>query len=59
MTAVAIINMDLKNPHGTADHAVTAEHRFGQDTIVYSLLPHMYLRGKSFRFEAVLCRRPE
>ena len=53
MTAVAIINMDLKIPAGAADYAVTAEHRFGQDTTVYSLLPHMHLRGKSFRFEAV------
>ena len=33
--------------------AATAEHRFEQDTIVYSLLPHMHLRGKAFRFEAV------
>ena len=53
MTAVAAINMDLRIPAGAADYAAEAEHRFDQDTILYSLLPHMHLRGKSFRFEAV------
>jgi peroxiredoxin len=53
MTAVAAINTDLRIPAGAADFAVEADHRFDQDTIVYSLLPHMHLRGKSFRFEAV------
>ena len=53
MTAIAAINMDLRIPAGAADFAVEAEHRFDQDTLLYSLLPHMHLRGKSFRFEAV------
>ena len=53
MTAIAAINMDLRIPPGADDFAAEAQHRFGQDTIVYSLLPHMHLRGKSFRFEAV------
>jgi peroxiredoxin len=52
LSAVAAINMDLKIPAGAADFAATALHRFGQDTLLYSLLPHMHLRGKSFRFEA-------
>jgi peroxiredoxin len=52
MTAIAAINMKLRIPPGAADFAVTAEHRFGQDTLLYSLLPHMHLRGKSFRIEA-------
>ena len=52
MTAIAAINMKLRIPPGAADFPVTAEHRFGQDTLVYSLLPHMHLRGKSFRIEA-------
>jgi len=52
MTAIAAINMGLKIPAGNADYAATAEHRFDQDTLLYSLLPHMHLRGKSFRFEA-------
>jgi peroxiredoxin len=53
MTAVAAINTDLRIPAGAADYAAEADHRFDQDTVVYSLLPHMHLRGKSFRFEAV------
>jgi peroxiredoxin len=52
-TAVAAINTDLKIPPGAADFPVESEYRFGQDTLLYSLLPHMHLRGKSFRFEAV------
>jgi hypothetical protein len=43
----------LKIPAGNADFAAEAYHRFDQDTLVYSLLPHMHLRGKAFRFEAV------
>jgi hypothetical protein len=53
MTAISAINMNLKIPAGNPDFAATAEHRFGQDTLIYSLLPHMHLRGKAFRFEAV------
>jgi peroxiredoxin len=53
MTAVAAINTDLRIPPGAADFPAEAEHRFDQDTLLYSLLPHMHLRGKSFRFEAV------
>ena len=53
MTAISAINMDLKIPAGNPDYATTADHRFDQDTLLYSLLPHMHLRGKAFRFEAV------
>ena len=53
MTAIAAINMELSIPAGAADYAAEAGHRFDQDTILYSLLPHMHLRGKAFRFEAV------
>jgi peroxiredoxin len=52
LTAIAAINMDLRIPPGAADFPASAEHRFSQDTLLYSLLPHMHLRGKSFRFEA-------
>jgi hypothetical protein len=30
-----------------------ADYRFGQDTLLYALFPHMHLRGKSFRFTAL------
>ena len=53
MTAAAAINMNLKIPAGAANFKAEAYHRFDQDTLLYSLLPHMHLRGKAFRFEAV------
>jgi peroxiredoxin/mono/diheme cytochrome c family protein len=53
MTAAVAINTELKIPAGAADFPVHAGYRFGQDAILYSLLPHMHLRGKSFRFEAL------
>jgi peroxiredoxin len=53
MTAAAAIKYDFRIPPKAADHALTAEHRFNQDYILYSLMPHMHLRGKSFRYEAV------
>jgi peroxiredoxin len=48
-----VMNFKFNIPPGATDHRVEAEHRFGQDTYVYSLLPHMHLRGKSFRFDAI------
>jgi peroxiredoxin len=52
MTAISAINNRLRIPPGASDFASQAEYRFDQDRILYSLLPHMHLRGKSFRFEA-------
>ncbi len=52
MTSVAAIKFDLSIPPKVADYQDAVEHRFNQDYILYSLLPHMHLRGKSFRFEA-------
>ena len=52
MTSVAAIKFDLSIPPKAADYQDAAEHRFNQDYILYSLLPHMHLRGKSFQFEA-------
>lgn len=51
-TAV-VMNFKFNIPPGATDHRVEADHRFGQNTYLYSLLPHMHLRGKSFRFEAI------
>ncbi|HJT36281.1 MAG TPA: redoxin domain-containing protein [Pirellulales bacterium] len=47
-----LINVQFEIPPGATEHRVEAEHRFGQDTFIYSLLPHMHLRGKSFRLDA-------
>jgi peroxiredoxin len=51
MSAMAI-DFRLKIPPGAADHASRAEHRFDQAALLYSIMPHMHLRGKSMRFEA-------
>jgi hypothetical protein len=45
--------MEFRIPPGAANHQVEASHKFRQDTLLFSLMPHMHLRGKSFRFEAI------
>jgi thiol-disulfide isomerase/thioredoxin len=52
VTSVAAINAELRIPPGAANFQAAADHRFNQDYILYALMPHMHLRGKSFRFEA-------
>jgi hypothetical protein len=47
------IQLRLRIPPGAADYAASCEHRFVQDTFLHSLFPHMHLRGKSIRIEAV------
>jgi peroxiredoxin len=49
----AALNFQFRIPPGAANHRVEARHRFSQDTLLFSLTPHMHLRGKSFRFEAL------
>jgi peroxiredoxin len=39
-------------PPGDANFEVKGRHRFLKDTMLLSLMPHMHLRGKSFKFEA-------
>jgi hypothetical protein len=50
----AVINAGLEIPPGARNHRVTAEQEVTQDIRLLSLSPHLHLRGKSFRFEAVL-----
>lgn len=38
-------------PHAV-DHVITSSFEFSQDYVLLSMMPHMHLRGKSFRFEA-------
>jgi hypothetical protein len=44
-------NVLLELPPGAADVVVESQHRFGRDVRLLSMMPHMHLRGKSFRFE--------
>jgi hypothetical protein len=47
------LNLKLRIPPGDKNHTVEANHQFSQDTWLYSMAPHMHLRGKSFQFEAI------
>lgn len=38
---------------GAANHKVVSQTTFPSDVIVYSMFPHMHLRGKDFKFESV------
>ncbi len=44
---------DLKIPPKAARHEVSGLLRLNHDVQVLSLLPHMHVRGKAFRFQAV------
>ena len=39
-------------PAGDGNHRVDAEYEFDRDQMLLSMLPHMHLRGKSFRYTA-------
>src|SRR5262249_17382440 len=46
-------NYQFLIPPGANNHQVLSRERFTQDVVVYGLVPHMHLRGKSFRFTAI------
>ncbi len=49
----AVMNFAFKIPPGAAHHKVTSKTTFNKDARLWSLLPHMHLRGKSFEYELV------
>jgi hypothetical protein len=51
MKVGAAFNFQFRIPAGADNHRVVATHKFDEETILYSLTPHMHLRGKSFLFE--------
>jgi hypothetical protein len=51
--ARAIANMVFLIPPGEASHEVRSETTFKKDATLYSLLPHMHLRGKDFKYDVV------
>ncbi len=53
MKVGAALNWQFRIPAGADNHRVSAVHKFEQETILYTLTPHMHLRGKSFLFEAI------
>jgi peroxiredoxin len=40
-------------PPNAQSHKVTSKTTFSKDVILYSMFPHMHLRGKDFKFEVV------
>jgi peroxiredoxin len=48
-----IANISIEIPAGAPNYEAEAWFRFRQDGHVVGLMPHMHLRGKDFRFEAV------
>jgi hypothetical protein len=53
MKSNMVLNFKFQLPPGADTFPVEADFRFGQDYLLYSLMPHMHLRGKTFRFEAI------
>ncbi len=49
----ALANRRFAIPPQADDYEVTATRKVPQDQLLTSMSPHMHLRGKSFRFEAV------
>jgi hypothetical protein len=48
--SIAMHNTRFAIPPETKGFEVRARYTFQQDTIIYGLLPHMHLRGESFRY---------
>lgn len=46
-------NPFLEIPPHADNHPVEAVYEFEQDMLLYALVPHLHLRGKSFRYEAL------
>jgi peroxiredoxin len=45
------LSFAFRIPPEADNHEVTSQMMFREDTYLYSLFPHMHLRGKSFRYE--------
>lgn len=46
------LNFLFRIPPGAREYRLEASHRFSEDMMLFTLQPHMHLRGKSFRFDA-------
>jgi hypothetical protein len=49
----AITQQVFAIPPNEDNHRVASKTTFSKDVILYSMFPHMHLRGKSFQFEVV------
>lgn len=48
-----IVNLRLRIPPHAENHREVANFRFARDSQILSFLPHMHVRGKSFRYVAI------
>ncbi len=53
VTARRAINVMFQIPPGAADYRATASYHFQRDAVLMRMIPHMHVRGKSFRYEAL------
>jgi peroxiredoxin len=53
MIVGAALNFKFQIPPGEKDFRLEAIDKIGADSILYAMTPHMHLRGKAFRFEAI------
>ncbi len=47
------INTKFRIPPNAANHVVTADYHATRDELLLQMSPHMHLRGKAFRYEAI------
>ncbi len=52
MRVSSAVNFVFQIPPGDADFPVKSRYVFTEDTELLTLMPHMHLRGKAFRYEA-------
>ena len=48
-----VSNLMFKIPPGAESHEVTACAKLDQDAQIYSFMPHMHVRGKDMKYEAI------
>lgn len=53
VVSLDIMNLYFRIPAGAADHEVTACSTFKRDAQIVSFMPHMHIRGKDMKYEAI------
>ncbi|CAK9090107.1 Thiol-disulfide oxidoreductase ResA, partial [Durusdinium trenchii] len=52
LSMVMVANTEFESPPHESNHVVESRYTFDEDSLLYSLSPHMHLRGDTFRFVA-------
>src|SRR5262249_51495561 len=53
MQSNGALNHYFMIPPGDPNHEVTACYKFGNDALLYTLMPHMHKRGKDMKYEVI------